>query len=145
MKSSSTVQNVVVGFGGRPAPDTPEAASTMIPGGSTTPGAHERGQRQARRPSGSSPGAATCAAAEDLVAEQLGQPVGEVGQQLGRGVRLAVPLRVERRVLQPEVGGQVDEVADLAEQLGHDRLAGAVGQAEEHEVEPGAARRGRRA
>ena len=37
MKSSSTVQKVVVGFGGRPAPETPDAASTMIFDGSTSP------------------------------------------------------------------------------------------------------------
>ena len=48
---------------------------------------------------------------------------------------LAVPLGVQARVLEPEVGRQVDEMADLAQQLRHDRLAGAVGQAEEHQVE----------
>jgi hypothetical protein len=37
VKSSSTAQNVVCGFGGRPAPDTPDAASTMMPVGSTVP------------------------------------------------------------------------------------------------------------
>ena len=52
-------------------------------------------------------------------------------------VLLAVPLRVQGGVVQPEVGGQVDDVPDLAHQLGHDGLAGAVGQAEEHEVESG--------
>ena len=37
MKFSSTVQKVVLGLGGRPAPDTPEAASTMIPDVSISP------------------------------------------------------------------------------------------------------------
>jgi hypothetical protein len=55
------------------------------------------------------------------------------------GVLVAVPPRVERRVAQPEVGPQVDDRPDPAEQLGHDLLGGAVGQTEEHEVEPVAA------
>ena len=80
---------------------------------------------------------ATWVGGPDLVPEQLGEPVGELGQELGGGVGLAVPLRVEVGVLEPEVGGQVDDVADLAQQIGHDRLAGAVGQPEEHEVEAG--------
>ena len=37
MTSESTAQNVVFGFGGRPAPDTPEAASTMIRSVVTSP------------------------------------------------------------------------------------------------------------
>src|SRR3546814_16604316 len=77
-------------------------------------------------------------AAGDLGPEQLGQAVGEVAQELRRAVGVAVPLRVERGVAQAEVGGEVDAVADLADQLGHHRLARAVRQAEAHEVEPGA-------
>ncbi len=73
---------------------------------------------------------------QDLVPIELGQPVGEVRQQPRRRVLLAVPLRVEGRVLQTEVGGQVDDVPDLADQLGDDRLAGAVGQAQEDEIQP---------
>ena len=34
---SSTLQNVVVALAGRPAPDTPLAASTIMPVGSTIP------------------------------------------------------------------------------------------------------------
>jgi hypothetical protein len=37
VKFSSTVQNAVVGVGERPAPDTPLAASTTMPVGSTSP------------------------------------------------------------------------------------------------------------
>ena len=86
--------------------------------------------------------------ADDLVAEQLGDAVGGLGQQLGRGVLRAVPLRVERGVLEPEVGRRVDDPLHPAPQLGHDRLAEPVRQAEEHQVEPGAlvgAGRGERA
>ncbi len=74
--------------------------------------------------------------ADDLVPEQLGQPVREVGQQLGSGVLGAVPLRVGRRILQPEVGREVQHPRHPVLHLGHDRLAGAVGQAAEHDVEP---------
>ena len=38
-------------------------------------------------------------------------------------------------VLEAEVGGEVDDVADLAHEVGHDRLRGAVGQPQEHQVE----------
>ena len=43
--------------------------------------------------------------------------------------------RVQAGVAQPEVGGQVDDAAHPAGELGHDVLRGTVGQAEEHEVE----------
>ena len=50
-------------------------------------------------------------------------------------VRLAVPLRVQAGVFQPEVGGEIDDVFDLAPQLWHQLLRLAVGQPEEHDVE----------
>ena len=50
-------------------------------------------------------------------------------------VRLVVPLRVQVGVLQPEVGRQVDDGADLLAQLRHDALRCPMGQREEHEVE----------
>ena len=49
MKSSSTVQNGVVGVGARPAPETPLAASTMSAGRLDQPGVEQRGERQRRR------------------------------------------------------------------------------------------------
>ena len=70
-----------------------------------------------------------------LVAVQLWQAVHELVEQLGRGVRLAVPLGVRGRVAQAEVCRQVDDVLHLGPQLGDDRLRCAVGQAAEDEVE----------
>ena len=49
-------------------------------------------------------------------------------------MRLVVPQRVEPRVAQPEVGGQVDHVSDPPEQVRNEGLGGAVGQAQEHDV-----------
>ena len=57
---------------------------------------------------------------------------------------LAVPLRVQAGVFQPEVGGEIDDVFDLAPELRHQLLRFAVRQAEEHDVEAlGGARVGR--
>ena len=47
---------------------------------------------------------------------------------------IAVPLRVERRIIESKVGCKVDDVVDPAAEARHDRLAGTVGQAEEHQV-----------
>ena len=135
MKSSSTAQNVVLGFGGRPAPDTPDAASTMMPVGLDQPGPHQRGEGQARRPSGSSRGRPR--------GWRPGSRRGTARAGRRRSRRAARARRAPRRTRsgraqaswQPEVGGQVDDVADPADQLGHDRLRGPVGQTEEHEVE----------
>ena len=144
MKSSSTVQNDVVGLGGRPAPDTPLAASTMMPGRLDRARPAPAGPGPGRRRSDSSPGAATAVGAGDLVAEQLGQAVGQLAEQLGGGVGLAVPLRVERGVVQAEVGGQVDDPLHPRAQLGHQRLRRPVGQGQEAQVEPVDRRRRRR-
>ena len=71
----------------------------------------------------------------DLVGEQLGQAVGEPVQQLRTGVGLAVPRRVERGVLEPEVGGEVHDVRHPLHERRHQRLGGAVRQATEDEVD----------
>ena len=119
---SSAAAKVVCGFGGRPAPVTPEAASTMTPVGLDQAGPHERGERQrgARRVA---TGHGHQIGARELVAEQLGDAVGGLGQQLGRRVLLVVPLGVERRVLEAEVGGGVDDPLDPSPQL-RDQLPG---------------------
>ena len=67
---------------------------------------------------------------------ELGQAVGEAGQQLGGGVGLAVPGRVQLGVLEAEVGGEVDHPPHLLAQHRHEGLGRAVGQAAEHQVDP---------
>ena len=69
------------------------------------------------------------------LAEQLGQPVDGLGEQLRCAVLLAVPLGVERSVPQAEVGGEVDDEAHPRPQLRDDPLGLPVGQAAEHQVE----------
>ncbi len=70
------------------------------------------------------------------VPEQFGEAVHRRAQQFGRCVLLAVPARIERSVVQPEVGGEVDDEPDPAPQIGDEALGLAVGQRTEHEVEP---------
>jgi hypothetical protein len=112
-------------LGTRPAPDTPDAASTMMPVGSTSPARMAVASRRRDE-----------LGALQRGPEQLGQAEGEVGQQLGGAVLVVVPGRVEPGVLQAEVGREVDDVLHPAPQLGHDGLRRAMGQPEEHEVEP---------
>ena len=73
----------------------------------------------------------------DPVAEQLGQAEDELTEQLGRGVLLAVPVRVQAGIVQPEVGSQVDDVAHIAAQVADHALRGAVGQGAEGQVATG--------
>ena len=90
----------------------------------------ERGGRDVAAGRGDEPGA------DQLLAVALGQAVGGLGEQ-GRLVVLeAVPLRVQRGVLEPVGRRQVDDAADPSDELrreGHRRL---VREAEEHDVEP---------
>ena len=79
---------------------------------------------------GDTRGAAQCLTAE------LGKPVGQFAQQLRHWMGCAVPLRVQLWVGQPEVRTQVDHAADALVQVGNDRRAGHVRQAQEHHVEP---------
>ena len=74
---------------------------------------------------------------DDLVAVELGHAERELVEQLRRGVRLAVPLLVvgDR---EPEVGAEVDDVADGVDEVGGDRLRLAV------RAGTGTRRRGRR-
>ena len=62
--------------------------------------------------------------AGDLLAVQLGQPVDRPRQQLRRRVRL-VPLLVAGAV-EPEVGGQVDDLQAAVQHVLHDRRGGLV-------------------
>ena len=71
----------------------------------------------------------------EVVAVQLDESVREPADGLGRVVRLAVPARVHVG-RQPEVGAEIDDVRHVVEQAGQQRLARAVRQRAEHEVEP---------
>lgn len=86
-KFSSTAQKVVPGLGGRPAPETPLAASTITPAVSMAP-ATARGRTRASQPLGSSPGQ-RCPRHPHLGAVDLGQPVDEPVDELGVRVGLA--------------------------------------------------------
>ena len=61
-------------------------------------------------------------------------PVREATDELGRGVRFAVPtlIRIGR---QPEVRAEVDDVRGTLEDLGNQQLRRAMGQRGEHQVE----------
>ena len=72
----------------------------------------------------------------DGVAEQLGQAEGEPIEQVGSGVRLAVPLLVHAR-RQPEVGAQVHDVRDAVDERGGDQLRLAVRECDEGDVDTG--------
>ena len=71
----------------------------------------------------------------DRVAVELGQPVDRLGLQVERQVRMAVPVLVDRRVAQPEVGREVDDL-EVARQLRHHLLGRRVRQGAEGEVDP---------
>jgi len=73
----------------------------------------------------------------DLGAKELGHPVDRFVEELGVLVGGAVVLRVQRRILQPEGGRQVDHGVHLAEEPGRDLLGPGVGKAEEDDVESG--------
>ena len=84
-------------------------------------GANERRERE-RCGGDVAPGRRHQVGGPHVVAEQLGDAEGELAQQLGGLVLLAVPDRIEGGILQPEVGGQVDDLAHPLAQVGHDRL-----------------------
>ena len=72
----------------------------------------------------------------DGVAVELGQPEREAVEQLGRAMRVAVPLGVVRR-RQPEVGAEIDEVRDRVDELRGELLRLPVREREEDEIELG--------
>ncbi len=74
------------------------------------------------------PGAATRRAAGICLAMQLGKAEHGLAEQVGVGVRELVVVRIARRVLQPEIGADVDDPQALGEQLGDDLQRGAGGQ-----------------
>ena len=51
----------------------------------------------------------------------LGQAVHRLLEESGRRVRVAVRAGVHRRVAQPEIGGEIDDLEAALEQGGHDR------------------------
>ena len=54
------------------------------------------------------------AGAGQLLPEQLRQSIGGVGEDVGRRVRLAVPLRIEAWIPEAKIGGEVDDDAHTA-------------------------------
>jgi hypothetical protein len=70
----------------------------------------------------------------DLLAVELGQAIDGLGLKLGRGVGLAVPLLVFRKIAQPEVGREIDDL-QVARQRLDDLLARRVRERAEDEVD----------
>ena len=134
MKFSSTVANRFSWLNLRPAPVTPLAASTITPCALDHAGCHERleGQRGGRDVA---PGRGDEPGPLELVAVLLGQPVHRVGQQFRLVVLEPVERRVLRAVLQAVRGREVDDAADMADQLRRQRHARLVREPEEHQVE----------
>ena len=107
----------------------------MMPVGLDQLVAQERNERQLRRRRvaariGDQPGGA------DRVAIVLGQAIDRLLLQLQRLMRMAVVLRIELRVAQPEVGREVDHLRAARQRL-DDHLGGRVRQAAEHDVQAG--------
>jgi len=75
-----------------------------------------------------------------FIAEEFGKSIGEAFDQLGHHMGDLVPLLVDRRVLEPEVSRQVDDVIDLVDKLRDDLLACSVRQASEDDVHVGQGR-----
>ena len=84
---------------------------------------------------------ATSRACLDLAPVDFREAVDRLLLQLGRVVLVAVPFRVSRRVVQPEVGRQIDDLGRrrLRQQFLDHLLRGGVRQRAERDVEPGLA------
>ena len=120
-------------FSVRPAPETPDLASMMM---SSSRDQLRLGERQQREQHGGRIAAGTgdeprC---PDLVAIMLGQPVDGVLDQLGRAVLVGVPLGIEFRIAQAEIGRHVDDL-DALRELGDLGVRRAVRQAAEDDVD----------
>ena len=79
-------------------------------------------------------GVADDARLADRLAVHLRQAVHALGQQVGARVRHLVPALEQRRVLEPEVGGEVDDLDAGVDELARLRHRDAVRRGEEHEV-----------
>jgi hypothetical protein len=105
---------------------------------------HERGEGE--RPCRDvAPGCGDEPGTVEIRAEELGQAVRETGEQLRAGGAPRVPLRVERGVLQPEVGCRSTMGPHASRRAGTSSWLLPCGRHEEHEVRPSTALgRGRR-
>ena len=125
----------VQGVGGRPpGPGGARGRIDDDPASLDQPGPHEGRQGQPGRRRVAAGGGDERGPGQRF-AKQLRQPVDGLVEELRRLVRLAVPGRVEGRVTQPEVGGQVDDDADAVAQGRHDPLRLPVREGAEHEIE----------
>ena len=129
------MQNIEVCFSARPAPLTPVIELTITPVGSIAPASTNGASARVAAVTWH-PGVAIERRFLQVLAMEFGQAEHRGCQQLGLVVREAVPRRVERGVLQPKCGRQVDQAADVAVQLRRQRHRRLVRQPEEHDVEP---------
>ena len=79
-------------------------------------------------------GSTTGGRGSQLVAGQLGQPEGGLGQKVGGGVG-RVPFLVDSRILQAEIGRQVDDRDTGGDKVGRHAHGRLVGHRQKHHVE----------
>ena len=124
----------VASFASRPAPLTPDAALTIRLSGFDQAGIDKRLECEDR----SRRIAACCGdgvGAADRLAVEFGDAINESAEQLRRLVRMAVPALVGRRVVEPEVGAEVDELNARVEDDRREPLAMAMRKCGEHQVD----------
>jgi hypothetical protein len=127
------VVNAVASFAARPAPLTPGGRIDDQAGGIDQPRIDQRLARQDRRRRVASR-RRDAGRAPNRVACDLGNAVGEAGQEFGRFGRFPVPACIIIRVAQPEIRAQVDERHAARDDGRGDTLRRAVGQRREHQV-----------
>ena len=117
----------------RPAPLTPDLQSATRPVLSTRPPCRPAAGNRAPRRSdntrvGDEPGTA------DLLAIEFRQAVHRLGEDIDTSMRHAIPLFPQRRILQTEVGGQIDDPGTGIEQFRHHLHRRAVRGGKENQV-----------
>ena len=117
----------------RPAPLTPEAASTMIPSRSTRP-ASTSGFSASVGGGRIAAGSGDALGTGELGAVEFGKAVDEAAEQVGPRVRLAVPALILGGAVEPEVGAEVDERCAGGEQIVGQPLGFAMGQSGENQI-----------
>ena len=82
-----------------------------------------------------SAGGSDALAGADRIPVQLRNAVDEAVEQLGRLVRLAIPMLIFGRILEPEVGAEIHERDAARDDVRGERLARAMRQGGEDEVD----------